>query len=697
MVKRKNNVEYVNDLDLNKQTGKKQRIDNLSYEINIDNIINGRRNVPKVIYTEIEQKPTSSLSISSSNKLWDEFNKYVSADDVQEKDKVNYKEYVSATKVKNFIMKDPCLDWYELYYATLGFNIDGTSKSNVSVDNRKKQMQDESKNLQILFEMGLKFEEEVMNHLRTLYPTNMVKVAKTFGEIVPANMDVTWQHMKNGVPIIEQAVLYNHQNKTFGCADLLVRSDWFNKIFDERQLEQDEEHIKAPNLNGKYHYRVIDVKWTTMHLCSDKTLIRNAGRFGSYKGQLAIYTAAVGLMQGYTPNKAYILAKSWKYDSCNELYEGFNCFSLLGHIDYSNFDNKYLALTKDGTKWIRNVRYNGHKWTCVPPSVPELYPDMCNKNDTPYHGIKKEHAAKIDELTQLWMVGAKNRNIAHQKNIYCISDTKCTAKNLGINGKKIGPVLDEIIKINQGNILIKPDYIKNNDYDWQEKDDLDFVIDFETTNGCFMERNLDLFNSRVENNQLFLIGAGYTEVNDWNFMKFHMNEFTYAAEERMMDDFVHFVETKVSKYMEKNNIINRLLCYPKFFHWGNAEQTIIRIVNSRHNGRWTNWIKSIIWVDFNRIFLDVPIVIKGAKKFGLKEVAKAMFDSKMIKTSWDINGPDDGLAVMMQAIDYYKNKATNKPMYEAMFNNIIKYNEIDCKVLWEIINYLRLNHCKKTE
>ena len=63
---------------------------------------------------------------------------------------------------------------------------------------------------------------------------------------------------------------------------------------------------------NKYHYRVIDCKWTTMTLCADNVSIRKEGLFPAYKGQLAVYTAALGQMQGYTPNYAYIMAKKWK-------------------------------------------------------------------------------------------------------------------------------------------------------------------------------------------------------------------------------------------------------------------------------------------------------------------------------------------------------------------------------------------------
>ena len=40
----------------------------------------------------------------------------------------------------------------------------------------------------------------------------------------------TWSAMLRGVPFIASAVLHNPDNKTYGIADLLVRSDWLRHL-----------------------------------------------------------------------------------------------------------------------------------------------------------------------------------------------------------------------------------------------------------------------------------------------------------------------------------------------------------------------------------------------------------------------------------------------------------------------------------
>src|SRR5208282_3142935 len=130
--------------------------------------------------------------------------------------------------------------------------------------------------------------------------------------------------MNQGVPIIAQAPLINDYNRTFGIADILIRSDYLEVLFKTFTPDPDI-RIKAPNLTMRdaktdsYHYRIIDCKWTTMVLCVDGVTIRNEGMFPAYKGQLAVYTAALESLQGYVPNYAYIMAKAWRIDKATIL------------------------------------------------------------------------------------------------------------------------------------------------------------------------------------------------------------------------------------------------------------------------------------------------------------------------------------------------------------------------------------------
>ncbi len=620
---------------------------------------------------------------------WYDFNQLQYADGVTP-DTVNLTiDYVSATTVKNYLLKDPCLDWLKIHYQksynpTLPIGLQQLEQTKFV-----QKVNKETTQMNVLFEMGNKFEEMVCNDLKTKYPNKFATVVPSNTYIQPNHMLQTEALMKQGVEIISQAALYNHHNHTFGVADLLVRSDFVNTIFKKPVLLPEEIHIPSPKLRKNYHYVVIDIKWTTMPLCSNGMLILNSKRIPSYKGQLAIYNAALGILQGYTPSKAYILAKAWKYKKNNRTYEGYNCFDRLGCIDYDGWDEEYIDETAKAIKWVRNVRYNGANWSVYPPTRPELYPNMCNRNDAPYHSVKQDIASKIHELTEIWKVGVTNRKIGHSNNVFGWNDPRCTSKVLGINGKQTAPVVNRIIQVNRDNdTQIYPSIIQNNVDGWQTQKDIEFWVDFESLNGCFYDRTIDINNSYNETGILFMIGVGYEEDNQWHYKCFHIKRCTLMDERKMIQEFVDFIEQKVQDHKYNDTT-------PVLFHWSNAECTLFNAANRRHHYQWTNWLRKMKWLDFCEVFVKEPIVINGAKKFGLKVVANAMYAHGMISTKWNSSGPSDGLSAMISATEYYRRVESQRTSRQdiQMFNQIIEYNEVDCKALWDIVRYLRKNHC----
>lgn len=621
--------------------------------------------------------------------------------------------WVSGTQIRNYLLNDPIIDWLDNYYLELGFN-DGTVLNKELKQEMEQKIKREREKISVLFTNGLIFEDSVFKEIRNKFPNQCVQVGFKREDVNEEYFKKTVNYMKQGIPIIMQAVLINNFNKTKGMADLLVRSDYINKLFNTPQLTEEEISIGAPKLKTRFHYRVIDIKWSTVHLCCDGQLIRNDERMPAYKGQLAIYNSIVGKTQGYYSNKAYIMGHSWNYEKCGEKFYGSSCFDRLGHIDYSGFDEPFISKTIDAIEWIRNMKQNGSKWKLIEPSVPELYPNMSNSNDNPWSEVKSKIANEIHELTQLWQVGPKNRVIAHANGIKKWSDTRCRSNKIGINGKKIGPILDKIIEINQStDSYISPACINNNELDWQTPYELDFFIDFETINGCFTSEPVDVYNSNFDTNIIFLIGIGYfdsgkipislmpgiqaersestlVERGKWTFKTFQMNTLNFEEEMRIVDELVAFIDSMIKIYCENNGIKKTENVIPKFFHWSNAEVTSINIANKRHGYKWLNWLSKIVWIDLCKIFQNEPIVVKGATRFKLKDIAKNMYKHKFIKTVWDSDGISDGLQAMLDAIKYYKNSNTETKIMD----EIIKYNEIDCKVMWEIVNYLRSNHTK---
>ncbi len=623
---------------------------------------------------------------SENSKLWECLNSEPMIDGVLIDDKENNLFLVSPSKLSNYLLKDPILDWIELYYSK---QLDITT-----VENYTNEIQEERSKLNTLFKFGLEFEDKIFENLKSAYKTDTIQISYGRSDLNRTKFQETIDAMKSGIPLIFQAVLYNDINKTYGIADIVIRSDWINKLFGKTQIDEFDEAISAPNINANnYHYRVIDIKWTTIQLCSNGLYLRNESRIPAYKGQLAIYNCCIGNIQGYFPNTAYIMAKSWKYESCGEKFSGWNTFDTLGHIDYGGFDKTYIRETAKAIEWVRNLRLNGSTWSCNPPTVPELYPNMCNTNDTPYHKIKKEIANNIHELTELWMVGPRHRIIGHTNGIYSWKDERCCPKLLGINGAKIGPTLEKIININNStDRIIDPDIIENNDFDWQNESELDFYVDFESITNCLTQNtdDMNIRNSKLESTIIFMIGVVFKSGNTYDYKVFTLDKLTKDNEKKIITDFFKFINSHTKEYNTNHNKKS----VPRFFHWGNAEQALINSANIRHGNCWTNNILNTYWVDFCQIFRNVPIVINGAKNFSLKEIGKAMHKHGLLRGVWDKAGPSNGLDAMMDAIKYYGNKIPND-QNNTKIKMITEYNKIDCEIVHDIVTYLRSNHTSK--
>jgi hypothetical protein len=88
-----------------------------------------------------------------------------------------------------------------------------------------------------------------------------------------------------------------------------------------------------------------------------------------------------------------------------------------------------------------------------------------------------------------------------------------------------------------------------------------------------------------------------------------------------------------------------------------------------------------------------PVVIRGALDFSLKPVTKAMHELGLVETLWE-DGPTDGLGAMVGAWSC-ATEATERrcTLSETeLMQEIMRYNEVDCKAMMEIIRYLRTHH-----
>jgi len=595
-------------------------------------------------------------------------------------------QVVSASNVKNYLLNDPVLDYYNLYSNTSKTNQNQKSKTNYG------SIQNKSSN--ILCDKGYKFEDYIFE---TLSKENKTRtVLKPNEKILPKHIELTKKYIKEGIPLIFQAPLCSKNNTLRGVSDIIIRSDYLNKIFKIEQIKENDEKIKAPYTNGKYHYRIIDIKWTTIQFCADFKKLRNSNRTPCYKGQLAIYNSILGEIQGYTPSTAYILGKSYKLNKTGNIVYGYDCFERLGHIDFSDksYDYNYLTKTKKAIDWYRDLKINGESYSLNPPSKKELYPNMCNIINDKHYETKLNHAKMINELTLVWNIGIKEREMAHKRGVYNWKDKKCTTNVLGINTKsKKREIIDLILKVNRGetNSIIEPRKLKCSKL---KNNGIEFFIDIETYDKMIQNKNIEV--SLPSNRVLFLAGVGYEEDNKWKYKKFLLKE--NENEIDLISKMINFIDQKTDEYISMNRIKNNETV--KIYHWGYYEFSYF--YNLRNNRKVNQLICNYDFVNLNKLVKDNHIVVKGCMNYGLKDFSQALYDLKCIKTIWNTDCTN-GINAMLEAIKYYdfyltynklidnaKIKLENeKNRIDSVMEDIINYNEIDCKVLYEIVTFFR--------
>lgn len=648
----------------------------------------------------IEKKYTFSPDLSK--KYMDKFSNKIQklSDAPMEKNVIGFikDDWVSASKTRNYALKDTLIDWLDYWY-------DKSDEKEIFGNIRTQNEYDFTK---FIMNKGIQFEKHVINLIRNkIGKGKMVTICQNMNNYhkkVPIYEKQTEDEMMKGTPLIYQAVLLNRSGPlaySYGMPDLLVRSDYLDKIVEFCPLDDKMKKLKAPGLKGNYHYVVVDIKFTTLEFCADGIRLRNSGSIPAYKNQLYIYNHALGRIQGYEPTTSYILGRKYKYETKGIIYSGNNCFDRLGCIQYNDWDNDYIDESARAIDWIKNLRNNGKKWKLLPkPSVPELYPNMSSSHDTAWDNLKMDYANKIGEITLLWNCGVKNRKIAHKNGVYSFRDDKCSSDLVGIHGPKQAPVLDEIIQINRKRKFENPiDRLEiniNDDVDnqWMESYKLRITVDFETI-GCLFDDFKDLPLAQ-DNIYLFMIGVAY-QIYDQEpeYKMFLISELSKDAEFQIIYQFYQYLRKLTDKHLGKHMPI------PSLYHWGHIERSFFSGLCERLHETIGVDIKNDIklmqtkldWYDVSECFKNNPIVINGCFRFGLKEVVNRLSELELIHSNWQNNNKicNSGNTAMIMAYNAYQTaKETGSSIIEnPVIDEIRNYNKIDCIVIHEIIDLLR--------
>jgi predicted RecB family nuclease len=161
-----------------------------------------------------------------------------------------------------------------------------------------------------------------------------------------------------------------------------------------------------------------------------------------------------------------------------------------------------------------------------------------------------------------------------------------------------------------------------------------------------------------------------------------MKSKTIESEFEMFTEFMNYIKSVLATEKKSK---------AKMYHWSFAEVGAYNSFKLRHSkNKITD--SHVCFYDLNKVFISEPVTVHGALDFSLKTIAKALNKHQLIDSVWDTSSPcSNGLNAMILANNLYEKNPTDIDQ-EPIMKEIIHYNEIDCKVMWEIHNLIRENN-----
>jgi hypothetical protein len=630
--------------------------------------------------------------------------------------------WVPASKTRNASLNDYCMDWFNMY------NIRNIEDKPVKRTPREQKKVEKESFLSFLLSNGNEFEKKIVEMLKEKFPNDFIQICNGFQAKEISKYKDTLSAMKKDIPIIYQGVLHNTKNKSYGCPDLIVRTDFLQHIFNNVPIleenenwerdEKEKESKDEENPAYKYKYCIIDIKWSQIHFNANMSTIRNTLNVKPFKTQIILYNMALGEAfhrigfqedEKY-PNYCYILGKSWLMErTINKekvVYTAEDPFDYLGVIDIEDNDRAYIHTVNEALIWYRKLVSHGHKWSINPPSNKYLYPNMSNTLDGQYHKLKLDIADKFFEITNVWQCGVNHRENALNQEMCSWNDPDLDSEALGITGDYTKRIVDKILKVNRGEYkdIIYPKKFKTNKGNWKTSK-LKLYVDFETISSIFFDSNVvarnrqpdykeekdgkedkDTKNSRTYKDVLFMIGLASRNDDGLKVEKFILSDLTVENRRELVINFIK----KINEIANANRWREKVL---PIYHFGSFEKFTFsktcKVLNINVN-RESQY--QFDFIDLNNVLKSETFAIKGALNYGLKSIVKAMNLNGITDLSYKseekgeekdeksvrINSGEDA---MLFAWKYYTSQDRNKKIIDS----IDRYNTIDCLALDEIM------------
>jgi len=541
-------------------------------------------------------------------------------------------KWISASKTRNYILNDTILD-------IIGKK---RKRSNFEQNNNKFYLDNDSDEM-LRMNLGNIFERDIIDQIIKKYYLHFIKISESYDAKNINKYNDTIIAMKKGIPIIHQAVLHNPEREEYGCVDLIIRSDWIEKMFNMKYSEE----------SSKQYYVIVDIKFHKLQLNTDKMTVRNEGMIKVFKSQLCVYNNALGYMQGFLPKYAYILGSGWsmtKMENGNIITEKCNsAFDRCGIIDFTNKDIDIVSKTNEARKWLRELHENEFDETN--PKYNHNYPNMSNANDYSHKKRKSSIAEDNNELTLISYLTPKNRKIALESGINNYLHNDINGEKLGVSGKTEEIVMT-LLK-NQTNL----EHPIMGKYKVMEQKQIELFLDYEF-----------FYNFNTCETTPYLCGIGIVNKDDnkWMFKNIILKD---VSEESLKDMCLKTIEI-INKYKINDDKI-------RIYTWSDTDRRILMEQCKKYN--LLEEVKDIEWIDGYKFCVQNRINFKGAKSYGLKSIGNALNKHNLTSVNWKSN--------LSKSNGAYKHYINQEKWIER--DNVLYYNEIDCQMIYEIFKNLR--------
>ena len=531
--------------------------------------------------------------------------------------------------LKNHILKDPIIDWYNI----ISTKLDGFQKD------KKSSYRD------LILKESSQYKSNLIENIK--------EISKLQIETVNSVNDTKKLIREKSPIIIYPKLIYRNMNVK---CDIMIRLDYFKTIFPF-----------ADNVVLDFNYDkyiLIDISYSTVNFKSDKKECLNEGILLYKKCSLYAFQLALEEEINYY-TRSFIIGKEYYYKKTR--------LPKKEYISEVIYTAKIKEKLEESYHWIILLKNNYMNMSIYPsPTHPELYPNMNNK-ESEWENEKYKLAERIKEITLVWNISYNDRCIFLKKGIKCWDDPKLLSE-LKDNKKK--DIQERIIHMNQQeDILLYPRKTISKDFkELLIKKDTDIIFDVESF--LSFDDKSDYFHDNINNNPILAI-IGF--IHNEHFYDYTISNYTRESEEKIIKDFSNHLLKISNKYKNTINI----------YHWGHAEYNYFNYIRKNYPLIDFPEYKLINILDYFRM---EPIIVQGIFKFGLKTIGKALYKNNLIKTTWE-NDNDNGLDAMIQFKDLCIKNTKNIPIKRYVeISNIIEYNRIDCQVLKEIIELLRVNY-----